>query len=102
MFADRQERRLFFDESLFGEPAWDMLLLLCCAAASGLNVNANLLTASSGVPASVAVRWLASLESLGLIARRHNADNLFFQTVQLTGTGRARMEDYFNTIGPLR
>ena len=98
LFSARWRRRQFFDESLFGEPAWDMLLLLCCADAGGLAIGANVLTGCTGVPVSVAERWLAVLEERGLVVRRHNPDNLFFKTIHLTDAGSTRMEDYLKEI----
>jgi DNA-binding MarR family transcriptional regulator len=96
IFLSRRERRRFFNESLFGEPAWDMLLLLCCASAKGTGINATVLTHASSAPPSVAQRWLSVLEDEGLVVRRHGPDNIFFHIVELTETGRSKMDEYLS------
>jgi DNA-binding transcriptional ArsR family regulator len=99
LLAERRERHHFFGDTLFCEAGWDMLLVLCCVAARGLTINARVLTDLSGVSASVAERWLVVLQDAGLVVRRHDLENMFFQTVELTDAGRAKMDDYFSRIG---
>lgn len=96
IFLARRERRRFFDEAFFGEPAWDMLLLLCCASAKGTGVNASVLIHASGAPPSVARRWLSALEDEGLAVRRHSPQNIFFHVVELTAAGRSKMDEYLS------
>ena len=98
LFLARRERRRFFDESFFGEPAWDMLLLLCCASAKGKGINAPVLIQASSAPPSVARRWLSALEDQGLVVRGHSPQNIFFHVVELTEAGRTKMDEYLSRV----
>ena len=54
---------------LFGEPAWDMLLDLYIARVAGQNVSVTSLCIAADAPLTTGLRWIALLESEGLIAR---------------------------------
>jgi DNA-binding MarR family transcriptional regulator len=99
MFVERRERRRFFGDAIFSEPAWDMLLALSCAAAKGLSINAHALTRMTGVSVSVAQRWLTVLEDAALVVRRKSPENMLFEAVELSETGCDKMDGYFSQIG---
>jgi len=65
----RARRRQCFGESLFGEPAWEMLLELYDAKARGRREYVSSLCIASGVPATTALRWISHLESHGWLKR---------------------------------
>lgn len=55
--------------NLFGEPAWDMLLDLYTARIALQRVSVTSLCIAADVPPTTALRWIALLESEGLIER---------------------------------
>lgn len=65
----RARRRLVFGDSLFGEPAWEMLLELYDAKSRGRRECVSGLCIASGVPATTALRWIGYLESEGWLTR---------------------------------
>lgn len=65
----RQTRQTIFEEKLFGEPAWDMLLQLYASTLSGKKECVSSLCVASGVPSTTALRWIRLLERCGWIER---------------------------------
>lgn len=98
LYAIRRDRRRFFDQSIFGEAAWDMLLLLYWAGARGRGLNAKILTRATGVPGSTARRWLAMLERQGLVVRRPAAGGHPSRTVMLTDAADASLTEYLSSL----
>ena len=70
--AARRARVDFFDASLFGEPAWDMLLALYLASAEQYRLTITNLVNESEATATTALRWITRFEQLGLLLRRQN------------------------------
>ena len=67
--AARQKRRSLFNQALFGEPAWDILLDLFIQTARCRRVSVKSACQASGVPVTTALRWLAKLEAYRMIKR---------------------------------
>ena len=65
----RRLRDKVLGSELFGEPAWDILLELFAAEASGKKLSVSGACYASGVPSSTALRWIVRLEKEGLIER---------------------------------
>jgi hypothetical protein len=68
-WRDRERRINYFDEDLFGEPVWDMLLDLYIAYVAGQQVSITSACIASKVPATTALRWLDVMEDKKLIER---------------------------------
>ena len=66
----RLDRNRFLPSHLFADPAWDMLLDLYAAELGQQRVSVCSLCAAANVPATTALRWVASLEREGLVERR--------------------------------
>ncbi len=66
----RRARDRFFPPDIFGEPAWDMLLDLACAAVERRDVAVSSLCIAAAVPTTTALRWIRNLCDLGLFERR--------------------------------
>ena len=74
--AVRDSRAAFLDSSLFGEPAWNMLLALFVAAGERYALSISALCAESGAPASTAARAINRLLGLKMVRRVPNpSDN---------------------------
>jgi DNA-binding MarR family transcriptional regulator len=99
MVSERNARSSFFSDSLFAEPAWDMLLDLYCAHLAQQRACVTSVCASSPVPLSTAVRWLKALEGQGLVSRSQDPldSRRFF--VCLTAEGLKKMTGYLDAMG---
>lgn len=65
----RSLRTRFLPAHLFADPAWDMLLKLKRAEISQARVTVTTLCASSEVPSTTALRWIAVLMNNGMIVK---------------------------------
>lgn len=65
----RAARRHLFDEHLFSDPAWDMLLELYALKCEAVRVSVSKLSVAANVPGTTALRWIDKLEEQGLVER---------------------------------
>ena len=79
---------------IFGEPAWNMLLLLYVSSGSGTKESVTMLSLSSGAPATTALRWIDYLAQQELVMRRPNRRDLRVVYIELTDKGREAIEAY--------
>ena len=94
----RRMRSRYFNTSMFGEPAWDMLLALYAAAEENGVLSVSGLAEKAGTAPTTALRWLAYLESQGLAERRDKPNDQRVQLVQLTDKARRALLDYFSDV----
>jgi len=94
LVAARADRDTIFQSGLFSDPAWDMLLDLAVAEASGRPISVTSLCIASGAPTTTALRRIDELREAGLIERRADPADRRRIIVELTGTGRQRMEAF--------
>lgn len=95
ILRQRRARDEMFDEDIFADPAWDMLLDLYAATLDRRTITVSSLCIAAAVPATTALRWIKSLTSQGLFARvpdRHDARRIY---VTLTPKSIAAMNRYF-------
>ncbi len=69
VWSRRRRGAVFGQDSLFGEPAWDILLGLYVAEEAQQRLNVSAVCEISGVPQSTALRWLEKLERDGWVRR---------------------------------
>lgn len=99
--AYRQRRRrqeLFADTTLFGEPAWDIMLDLFIAAKERKRLPVTSACIGAAVPATTALRWLTVLEDKGLILRENDTADARRVFVRLSSDGYEKMVAYFADI----
>jgi DNA-binding MarR family transcriptional regulator len=91
----RRLRARFFDENLFADPAWDILLDLYRAHLAQQRICVTSVCFGAGVPVSTALRWLNALEERDLARRSQDPldGRRFF--VELTPKGVSAMKGYF-------
>lgn len=97
----RRLRTRFFEEDLFADPAWDMLLDLLQAEIAQLRVPVSSLCIAAAVPATTALRWLKTMTDKGLFVRRadpHDGRRVF---VELAPQASIAMRRYFAEVGPV-
>jgi DNA-binding MarR family transcriptional regulator len=95
MINTRRRRLQFFTPSMFGEPAWDMLLALLVRDRFATSLSLTALGAESGAPASSGLRWISYLEDHDLITRNASGHDQRIQLVELTEKARDLFSDFF-------
>ena len=97
----RRLRNRFFEEDLFADPAWDMLLDLLQAEIAQLRVPVSSLCIAAAVPATTALRWLKTMTDKGIFVRRadpHDGRRVF---VELSRQASLAIRRYFAEVGPV-
>lgn len=65
----RRLREGLFQERIFADPAWDMLLELFACKLEGKKLSVSDACNAASVPPTTALRWVDRLEEFGLVAR---------------------------------
>ena len=95
----RRLRSRYFEEDLFADPAWDMLLDLLQAEIAQLRVPVSSLCIAAAVPATTALRWLKTMTQRGIFVRRadpHDGRRVF---VELAPQASQALRRYFAEVG---
>lgn len=95
----RRLRSRYFEEGMFADPAWDMLLDLLQAELAQLRVPVSSLCIAAAVPATTALRWLKTMTSQGIFVRRadpHDGRRVF---VELAPQASQALRHYFADVG---
>jgi DNA-binding MarR family transcriptional regulator len=95
----RRLRARYFDEDMFADPAWDMLLDLLQAELTQLRVPVSSLCIAASVPATTALRWLKTMTQQGIFERRadpHDGRRVF---VELAPQASQALRRYFADVG---
>lgn len=95
-FGNRHRRTTIFERSMFGEPAWDMLLALYILDVSGQRQTTGALMQFSGAPITTARRWLDYLVGNGLALRSHHPTDQRVMFISLTEKGRYALDLYYS------
>jgi hypothetical protein len=90
LYSERRKRDEYFPPSLFGEPAWDLLLTLFIARDDGRAVPLAEAYEAARVDARHGPTLIEKLIASGLITRSHNRGN----ALRLTDHGMDRLSDY--------
>ncbi|MBV9929421.1 MAG: MarR family transcriptional regulator [Alphaproteobacteria bacterium] len=95
--AQRRQRERIFGETLFSDPAWDLLLLLFVAEEEGRRVTVSTLCSEAPVPATTAHRWILALLERGLAARSSDPDDCRLRYIGLTAETHEALRSYLWT-----
>lgn len=95
----RRMRGLFLDESLFADPAWDMMLELFHSELLHRRTAISTLCAAAAVPATTALRWLTNLVEKGVCIRRDDPLDGRRVYVELTSEASRAMRKYMAKLG---
>ncbi|MCW1429932.1 winged helix DNA-binding protein [Novosphingobium sp. JCM 18896] len=93
--ARRVRDAVFADATLFGEPAWDMLLDLLAAQGSKKRISVTSACLASNVPLTTALRWITVLEGKGLVEREEDEMDARRTFLKLTRKARGLLRTYF-------
>ena len=95
----RRLRARYFQEEMFADPAWDMLLDLLQAELAQHRVPVSSLCIAAAVPATTGLRWLKTMTQQGMFVRRadpHDGRRVF---VELAPQASQSLRRYFADVG---
>jgi DNA-binding MarR family transcriptional regulator len=95
----RRLRSRYFDDEMFADPAWDMLLDLLQAEIAQHRVPVSSLCIAAAVPATTALRWIKTMTDAGLFRRRddpHDGRRVF---IELAPQASDALRCYFKEVG---
>ena len=98
MIRARRMRSRFFDETLFADPAWDMMLDLFEAELAQRRVAVSSLCVAASVPATTGLRWLKAMTEKGLFIRRSDPMDGRRIYVELAPHTSRALSRYFGAI----
>ncbi len=99
LYKDRRLRDMLdFDDDLFGEPGWDILLDLFVRHSKNEPVSIKSACIAASVPHTTALRWVGVLEHAKLIERREDARDARRSLLVLTDQGFQQMRVYLNKV----
>ena len=90
----RQKRSNYFAKAMFGEPAWDILLVLYTA---GEGLTMNRLAQLSGVSQATGLRWMNYLSDQKLIRLESHPTDARSMRVLLAEKGRDALDAYLTS-----
>jgi hypothetical protein len=90
----RRIRNQFFDEALFADPAWDMLLDLFAAELEQRRVSVSSLCIAAAVPPTTALRWISTMHDAGLFQRHADPSDRRRAYIGLSQKGVEAMRGY--------
>jgi PAS domain S-box-containing protein len=94
ILAKRRLRTRFFEDEMFGEPAFDLLLDLFAQELAGRDTYTTSAAVASGAPLTTALRQIAMLVERGLIARDPDPTDRRRVRLRMTDPGAVQMRDY--------
>jgi DNA-binding MarR family transcriptional regulator len=87
-------RGKLFDQNIFGEPAWEIILTLYTIDSDRRRLNTRELSVLAGVALTTVLRWLDYLEEQGFIVRSSNPYDHRMVYIELAQKGRTAMDEY--------
>jgi DNA-binding MarR family transcriptional regulator len=94
----RRQRERYFDNGLFADPAWDILLDLKAAQLEKQMVSVSSLCIAAAVPPTTALRWISAMTESGMLIRQQDPVDARRVFILLSDETNARIEDYFASI----
>ena len=94
----RKRNDIFDDPTLFGEPAWDILLDLFIAAKEGKRLPVTSACIGAAVPSTTALRWLTVLEERGYVVRELDKADARRIFVRLSAEGYEKMVRFLTVV----
>lgn len=94
----RRQREHFFNRNMFGEPAWDILLMLYVAEPSSGRLTMSRLAEWVGAPPTTVARWVKFLEEERLVERKPHPTDRRTVFISLLQKGRAALDSYLEML----
>lgn len=97
IYNNRKYRAKIFDnESIFGEPAWDILLDLFVAEERNKKISVSSACIGANVPITTAHRWLNLLEAEGFLIREYDDQDARRCYIKISAKTCAMMRSYLS------
>lgn len=100
ILAARRRREKIFKKTIFGEPAWEILLLLYVGASESRRTIGRL-GELARISKSTALRWIDYLDRQGLVRREPHPTDKRAVFVELTQKGKRAIDLYLSGAFPL-
>lgn len=94
MISLRRLRDKHLDETLFGEPGWEMLLDLYVQRVKGRRVSVTSVCTASCAPTATALRWLAIIQKRGWVTREGDPTDNRRSFIALSRSGEVAVTRY--------
>lgn len=94
MIISRRARARWFDQRAFGEPAWDILLVLYDAELHQRSLPMTEVGRRAGIPSTSLTRWIEALLGWGMIDRLNDPLDRRTSRISLTHGARERIEAF--------
>jgi DNA-binding MarR family transcriptional regulator len=94
----RRLRERYFNRAIFGEPAWDMLLVLYVTEQSDERLTMSRLAEWVQAPLTTVLRWMDYLEREQLVERQAHPTDRRIVFVKLLEKGRKALNSYLGAI----
>src|SRR3990170_867728 len=94
----RRSRDRYFPAEVFAEPAWDILLILYWAHHVQQPMTVTNVCASAAVPPTTAIRWIESLQGLGLVRKCQHPTDRRVHWLDLTADATAKLDRYLDDL----
>jgi DNA-binding MarR family transcriptional regulator len=98
LLAERHARALSMPAGLFGEPCYDMLLDLAAHDSKGHQVSITSACVASHAPPTTALRYIETLEGVGMVERRQDPLDGRRRYLLLTDTGTRQLGRFFQRV----
>lgn len=98
IIRQRQLRARFFEEGLFADPAWDILLDLTVAMGENKQVSVSSLCIAACVPPTTALRWISQMTEGGLLDRVRDPADRRRAFIELSDRAATAMARYFENL----
>lgn len=98
VIRSRRLRAQYFQDDLFADPAWDMLLDLFAAALERRRVSVSSLCIAAAVPPTTALRWIGTLHEAGLFDRHADPADRRRAYIGLSAKGLEGMRCYAASV----
>lgn len=96
LYSLRRRRDSLFDNTLFGEPSWDIMLDLYEADLMGKPISVTSACIAAAVPQTTALRWLNILIDRGHVERYPDPRDARRSFLRLTSTARTKLDMIFS------
>ena len=98
LLNNRRARCHHFNSTFFGEPAWDIMLVLYITDVSGDRQTIGKLAAWIATPPTTVLRWVGLMEMEGLVERQAHPTDRRSAFIRLTANGRKSLESFLRQI----
>lgn len=99
IIRQRRLRDRYFENDLFADPGWDILLDLTAARVEQRRISVTSLCAAAAVPPTTALRWIHMMTKMGVLVREKDDLDQRRTFIALSESAADSMARYFDEIG---